>query len=168
METNGTKTATFQAKAETLLILAYIVKHQDDGTIEWKDLAAACNCRNLARVKGWCHSARRMAVKSHNLVFDSVKGVGIRKMQDDGLVGVGQAAIDSIRHKANGARRKMECVKDLAALPNEQRNALIAYSCHLGAIANASSGTVTKRITAGVEKAKERLSLEATLEAFKS
>lgn len=101
-------------------------------------------------------------------VFANVRGVGYRRLNDAEIVGTGTREIDTIRRRAKRAGRRLTCVADFAALPNDLKVKHNTFLSMFGAIASMMKPKAVKRVETEVTRAQAALPLAKTLEAFKS
>lgn len=58
-------------------------------------------------------------VQREQMVFEPVRNVGVKRLDDAAIVGTTAGTMDRVRNLARRQRRKLECVQDFDALPNE-------------------------------------------------
>jgi len=66
-------------------------------------------------------TARRMAQREDQIVFECVRNVGLRRMLDGEIAQLGRPAIRSIRRKVRRTARKIACLSDFDALTNDEK-----------------------------------------------
>lgn len=101
------------------------------------------------------------------VAFANVRGTGYQRMDDVEIVGTAESVRKAIRRKAERGAKRLTCVQDFGALPNELKVKHNAALSGFGAIASIMSPGRMKSLEASVEKAGAQLPLAKTLEAFK-
>lgn len=101
------------------------------------------------------------------IVFENVRGVGYKRLNDVEIVQTYERDRVSIQRKARKAVKRLTCVQDFEALPNELKVRHNAAVSGFAAIANMLKTGSMKKLETAVEHAREQLPLAKTLEAFK-
>jgi hypothetical protein len=79
-----------------------------------------------ARLRSAVISARRSLEREHGIVFETVRGIGLRRLADADVVRSTSAIRQSINRKAKSGIRRLGAVRNFAALPlKEQGQATI-------------------------------------------
>jgi hypothetical protein len=113
-------------------------------------------------------SACDRLLREQHMVFEAVRGDGVKRLDDAGVVGTGTQTLKKIHNAARRGARKLAAVQDFNALPNEkkvQHNLIVAQ---LGMLAHVTSGRVAKRLEEETRKAPEPLPTARLLEAMKA
>jgi hypothetical protein len=113
-------------------------------------------------------SARERVRRLYEMVFEPVVNVGMKRLDDVGIVGLGRVYRNRARRLAKRGRKKLVCVQDFAALPNELRIEHNTAMAQLGAVAHFTGDVVTKKIAGAIQANDKTLSLQACLDAMKS
>lgn len=111
------------------------------------------------------HSAMRHLLREGK-VFAAVMGVGIKRLNDQEIVAVGDEGLRRMRKMANRISRKLSCVTDFDALPEKQRyrhNALMSLSMAVGSITDSRK---VEKLEQRVAQVGRSLPLVQTLHAF--
>lgn len=109
--------------------------------------------------------ARKVVLREDRMVFECVRGVGLKRLTDSGISGIGEQSIAHIHRHSARATKKMACA-DYATLGNEEK---IRYNAHLSVL-GALRAVTTKRkiekleIAAGEQN--RQLALKDTLKLF--
>ncbi len=134
--------------------------------IEYQELTALIGTDVQNKGRGYMETARRMALRDKGMVFQPVRGVGLKRLADTEIVQSGQAYITKIRRHARRGMRVLVSVQDFGALPNDLKVRHNATVSMLGAVAVFSGGAAQKRVEGAVEKAGQKISYTKTLELF--
>jgi hypothetical protein len=113
-------------------------------------------------------SARRIAQNQDEIVFDTVINEGIKRLGDNGIVEAATLpAIARIRNTSRKSAKKLACVKDFNALPD---NLKIKHNASMAIFGMLSEVTKPKKIAnleSRVYDTARTISLAETLDAFK-
>lgn len=111
-------------------------------------------------------TARNRLVRDEGVVFGTVTGVGLKRLDDVGKVAEAAEGINEIRRAAD---RKLLIAKatEYDALPEDGKKKYNATVSHLGVLRAVTTSAAQKRIVAKVENAKGMLPVGVTLEALK-
>lgn len=112
-------------------------------------------------------SAIRRLLKTDGIVFENVRGVGYKRLRDEEIVNSSERDREGLRRKARKIVKKLTCVQDFDALPNELKVKHNAAVSGFGAIAAILTPGSMKKLEAHVERASQQLPLAKTLEAFR-
>lgn len=133
-------------------------------TVTFTKLSAALG-REVAGGDPNVQSALR-AMLNDGALFDNVRGVGYKRLNDAEVVGTAERERVGLRRKARRAVRKLSCVADFAALPNDLKIKHNAAMSGFGAIAQMLTPGNLKKVEDAVSKASAQLPLAKTLAAF--
>lgn len=95
-----------------------------------------------------------------------MRGVGVKRLTDVGIVATGRSGIAAIHRSASRSAKTLACVAEFDKLPNAAKldhNAALSIA---GAIASITRECSVKRLTAAVDSAPKALPLGRTLEVF--
>lgn len=118
--------------------------------------------------RGAMETARRKALREDRMVFEAVSNVGLKRLDDLGIISVGADYINKIRRYSRKGAQKITCVTDFDALPNEEK---IKHNAALSILAVMSHITKNKSLKAVEQRvidSSEKLPIMKTLEAFKN
>lgn len=111
------------------------------------------------------HSAMRHLLREGK-VFAAVMSVGIKRLNDQEIVAVGDEGLRRMRKMASRISRKLSCVTDFDALPEKQRhrhNALMSLSMAVGSITDSRR---VEKLEQRVAQVGRSLPLASTLHTF--
>lgn len=101
------------------------------------------------------------------ILFENIRGVGYKRLNDHEIVQTAARERGMLRRQAEKSVRRLTCVRDFDALPNDakiQHNAAVSA---FGAIASMISSNGIKKLENTVRTQGQKLSLSKTLEAFR-
>jgi hypothetical protein len=115
--------------------------------------------------RGVLTTARKRVLEDHDMVFEAISNVGLKRLNDEEIVITAEAPLVRINRLANRGKRKLACV-DYDNLENElkikynARGTLLAFHYH------STKPRQLKSIEQKVEKLGSQLGLQQTLRAF--
>lgn len=124
-----------------------------DGLITYATLSTAIGRDIQTRARHILQSACRRVLREKQIVFAPIMGKGLKRLNDSGVIGIGEAAIASIGRKSRRTVKKLACANYDALKPSErsQHNVLVSQ---LGVLAHITSAATQKKLeeSAGHEK----------------
>lgn len=160
-----TKKSIQEMSIDTRLILQRLEKARVDETITYAELDGLIG-RDVRKVAAHCLQSALRAAMRREIVFGTVWGVGLKRLGDGELAGVGEVARQKIRRTAKRAIKKMLLVQDFDSLSNEEKVRHNASLSMLGAVAHIASTGQAKTLERRVSSTMGALPLQRTLEAF--
>lgn len=131
------------------------------------DLSALLGRDCLADGRGALNTARKILERENQIVFDVVRGIGLRHLTDGEAI---RSAGNHMRHihrtAIRGAKRAVSA-KDLVTMSSADRIQMNALASGLGAIAQVTQARQMRRLEAAVEKADGTLPLAKYLDSCK-
>lgn len=166
-EKNGNTKSIPEASIDMRLVFDRLKTSKPDEVISYEDLSSIIGT-DTRRGRGYSvvSSARRKALNQLGMVFEAISGTGIKRLSDRQISRVGDGVIRSIRRRAKIGTKKLACVGDFSALPNEDKIAHNASLSMLGAVAQAMTTKTLDRIEAAVKEASKELPVAKTLALF--
>ena len=168
-EGNGEKRVIPQLSVDTQILYERIKKAAIGDFISYPELTALID-RNV-QTKGYSAlmTARKMARRNDRMVFECVRGEGLKRLDDHGIVtGIPQQGLKRIRHISRTAAMKLSCVQNFDGLQNGDKISHNAAVSLFGAITLFTRERSVKRIEAAVQEKADKLPVMKTLELFKS
>lgn len=101
------------------------------------------------------------------VLFDNVRKVGYKRLTDSEIVNTSEREREGLKRKARRAVKKLSCVSDFDALPNELKVKHNASMSGFGAIMAMMKPSGMRKLETAVQKASQQLPLAKTLEAFR-
>ena len=166
METKGT---IFEISVDARLLHERLKKVGVGDLISWDDLSEIISrdVRAGGPAYGALTTARRRAQKHEGIVFDPVKGKGLKRLNDAEIVETSQAKIDSVRRRSRAALRRLACVQNYEGLTSEKQVRHNTFASIFSAFATITKAGSMKRLEDQVAEAHAQLPLAKTLEAFR-
>lgn len=113
------------------------------------------------------HSARERLVKHKGIVFEVVRGQGLKRLDDAAIAASAPGRVKRVHKVAKRETRKLLCA-DQSKLSNADRITHNAAVAMIGTIAEVTRPKQLTRLERRLEQSNpSRLTLEATLDAFK-
>lgn len=137
------------------------------GVVEYTALSAAIGRNVQTDARHIMESARRRVLRSHRMVFEPVVNVGLKRLDDVGIVSLGPSYVGRIHNLSRRGAGKLAAVADFDALPNEAKIEHNTRLAQLGAMRYFTSSKTAKRLAAGIDKASKELPLRKCLNAMK-
>lgn len=95
-------------------------------------------------------TARNKAEREDQMVFAPVRNIGIKRLNDIGIISAGSGYIGKIRRMARRGSRKITCVKDFSSLPKDEQLKHNVSLSVLGAMEQFGSSATIKRLSGKV------------------
>lgn len=140
---------------------------QIDESIPYAALSDAIGRDVRTEARHALDSARRRLLRAHRLLFECVRGVGLKRLGDEGKVSTGEWHLRRARTQAKKCVDKVTAVDNFQALPNDlkvQHNVLLAQA---GVLRHITSPKTTAKLQKAVDQPKRDLALRECLEAMK-
>lgn len=156
----------FEMSADARLLRQRLAKMQAGDEVSYAELT-----KEIGRdVDGACsalQSARRSLLNSNQIVFDVVRGVGLRRLTDAEIVDASERDIAHVRRAARRGAKKLLSIGNFDALPNDKQ---LQHTTRLSVMSMIAHTTSDKQISK-VEKAasgrSQELPIAETLAAFR-
>jgi hypothetical protein len=164
--TKTRRKAIQELSADTSLLVERLRKVGVGETIAYDDLTKAVDRDVRGIANGNLRSAIHIVQRDYQIVFGTLRGVGLKRLDDVGTVALADNSIRKIHREAKRGRDKLLCVSDVAKLSNEER---IKYNAGLAAFGALHEVTKTKsqeRLEAAVKTVGDKLPVATTLQAF--
>ena len=114
---------------------------------------------------GILFTARRIMQREKKAVFAAVRGIGIKRLEDSGIVSQGEAAVASINRAARRNGRKLGCA-DYDKLNAAERVKFNTSACLLGTLELATKPSRVKQLSESVESSAKQLPTAEVLALF--
>ncbi len=150
---------------DTRLLLQRLLKAAIGEVIPYEELNTEID-RDVQREANPCLQSAMRAALRQEMVFSTIRGVGVKRLTDRELAGIGEATRQHITRSARAAVRKMSLVQDFKALTNEEKVRHNTGLAMLGAVAHIASPKQAKVLEGKVTTAREVLPLQKTLAAL--
>lgn len=117
------------------------------------------------RTKYWVVLSARRHVLRDRIVIECVKGVGLKRLENDAIPRTGRSVMKSIRRKATRGRRVI-LASDFSRLRNADKIEHNASASILGGIASMTREPAVKKIQARTAERLEALTARRTMQAL--
>lgn len=137
--------------------------------IEYSVLTNAIGRDVQADARHIADSARQRVLRSHRAVFEPVVGIGLKRLDDRGIISLGPSCVTRIRNMAKRGAQKLTAVNDFDALPNNLKLEHNVRLAQLGAVRHISSSKSTEKLIGHHSgEAQKTLPLRQCLDAMKA
>lgn len=161
-----TKKAIQELSVDTSLLVERLRKCEPGETIDYQSLTNVID-RDVRGVASHnLQAACRIAQRDYKIVFACVRGIGLKRLDERGIVSTADDSLSKIHRTAKRGRDKLLCIENIEGMSNEAK---VKYNAGLAAFGALHEVTKTKsieRLEKAVESSKEKLPLKSTLEAF--
>lgn len=135
-------------------------------SITYKALSEVISRDVQGPAHGALAGARETLLKNDGIVFGTIRGEGLKRLDDSEIVKTGESAIRRVR-RASRRAAQIIAIADYTKLPQEAKVQHNTHLSVLGMLATVTKSTAIKKIEGKVSQAQTALPLAATLEAFK-
>lgn len=155
MELNPKK-PIFAASADAKTIAHVLRTIEVGGIISYEDLSRAI-ARNVCLTgRPAMDTARGIVQREDRMIFDAIRGVGLKRLADNEIIDLGDKARDHVRRASRKVVKKLVCV-DYDQLTNEKQTKHNTALSMFGVLCELATEKSTKRLTSSVENAKAEL-----------
>lgn len=158
---------TFELSIDTRMCADALKQGAAGETVTFATIGAALG-RKVDGGDSTVQSALRHLMNEDGIVFESVRGIGYKRLKDVDIVGTVERDRGKMRRHAKRVVKRLLCVADFDAMPNEAKIKHNAALSGFGAIASILKTGNMKKLEQSVERASQQLPLAKTLEAFTS
>ena len=136
-----------ELSVDTQTIERLLLDVPPNGEITYATLSAAIGRDVQTRARHILNAAVRRVLRNNQIVFAAVFGKGLKRLSNDGVLGVGQEAIVAIGRKSRRTVKKLACADFDKLKPAErtQHNVLVSQ---FGMLAHITSSTTQKKLEA--------------------
>lgn len=165
MDETSTRRAVPQQAMETRLVIERLRKMEMGDFVSHEELRELTGLHNQGRLCGVARSAINHLL-ADNLRFESVRGKGYKRINDEEIVECGLRDRRRIGRAARRAARKLSCV-NLKGLSAAATTALNLAATNLSVLDHFSKEATSKKIEAKVKEASAALPVGKILEFMK-
>ena len=123
--------------------------------------------RNVQKqARGNLYTAIHMMQREHTIVFGTVKGIGLKRLNDEEVAHTGGGVLQHIKRATTRGIRKLICIEDFNSLPNEAKIKHNASLSILGVFREMTKQKKIKQIESKVNETQLQLPIVKTIEAF--
>jgi hypothetical protein len=121
------------------------------------------------KVAGSCtalQSARRSLLNSSQIIFEPVRGVGLKRLSDSEIVDASERDISKVRRAARRGAKKLLSIADYSALPSDKQLQHTTRLSVMTMIAHAASDKGIEKVEKAAAGRAQELPIAETLKAF--
>jgi hypothetical protein len=156
-----------EASADARLLYQMLTKMNVGDFAAYAELNAIIGRNVQKEGRGFLNTARIMAEREDGKTFGVVINEGLKCLSDSEIVNTAVFSLGHIRRTSRRSIKRMACIADLGAMPNEEKIRLNTYASILGVMATMAKGSSIKKIEARVQETQDQLPYVKTLEAFR-
>lgn len=159
---------SFSLSADTRFVYQKLRELAVGSTATRDDLAALIDVpAQSTRLNAAIASARRKLLHEENMVFGTIRGVGLKRLDDTEIVGTAAATTRKIRRAARKGVKTLSSVQDFSALSRAEQMRHSASLSIFGAVAEISRERSVQKIEKAIDPAKRDLPFRQTLAMFR-
>jgi len=144
------KRAIPEMSIDAKMLYDRLVKMEIGEEVSYGDLSRIIG-RNVQSIAySLLKTAREKAEREEQMVFAPVRNIGIKRLNDIGIISAGSGYIGKIRRLARRGSRKITCVKDFSSLPKDEQLKHNVSLSVLGAMEQFGSSATIRRISGKV------------------
>lgn len=152
---------------EARLLTERLKKAEVGEVIPYSELSEVAGRTIQGAARSSLYTAMKRCLNSEGYVFGTVRGVGVKRLSDKEIIGIGDKALPHIRRTAKRAARKMSMVENYEGLEHEDKVRHNAMISALGMMAHVANEKQIKKLEDKVHTAQGALPIGRTLEVFK-
>lgn len=149
---------------DTELLHKELRKAEIGEVVTYEKLSAVIG-RDVRTCRHLLYSARRKATREEGFLFEAVTDVGLKRLDNVGIIGTGKDKIKRIRGLARRGLRNLSLVQE-SRLSHEQRTDYLFTSSMLGALEGTTKPGAQRALRATVDENQEKLAMAKALEVF--
>lgn len=158
---------TIQAiSIESIELIKRLEKAQIGETITYDELSKVAMADVKEEKRGALMTAQKHVLNEKQFVFETIRNVGIKRINDSEIVAHAEGPIQRIQRISRRALRRLSCV-DFEKLSNREKVLHNTKMSALGMLHHLSAPSKIKQIESAVTKANSRLELTQTLDVFR-
>jgi hypothetical protein len=159
------KKAIPELSPETRLIFQRLQEVEVGEIVTYKELSELIGMNTQERGRSHLLSARRKILHEFAILFEAVRGEGVKRLDDSGALEAGQNEVKGLHRKARRGAKKLACA-DVTKLKKEEKERHAAASTILAFIHRSTSGRAQKIIGESVKEDTSELPFGRTLKVF--
>ena len=159
--------AVKEASPDTRLLYQRLSKMNVGDFISYADLTEEIGRNVQKEARHYLDSARLICQREHDKTFGVIINEGLKCLTDSEIVETAVSTIGHIRRASRKSIKRLRCIRNFAALSNEDKIRHNANVSAIALIAHMTKSNNMKKLTSKVQETQERLPYAKTLEAFK-
>jgi len=160
------KRAIPELSVDTQVLERLLMTIDVGGVISYHMMTAAIGRDVQADGRHIMDSARERVRRLNQAVFEPVTDVGLKRLDDIGIIGLGPMTRHRIERMARKGRAKLACVQDFDALPNAMKIEHNTSMAQLGAVQHFSSERTAKKLSTNLTTPQKDMPLRQCLKAM--
>ena len=155
----------FEASADAKTIASLLRIAPVGGVVSYDDMTCSIERSVLTDAKGVLNTARYIVQREDKMIFDAVRGVGLKRLADEDIVDLSDKARDHVRRTSKKLAKKLTCVNYDSMSKDKQTKHNTALSM-FGVFCELATDKSTNRLqsfvlTAGIELPVAKASIAA-------
>lgn len=151
----------------TKLLIECLLKFQTNEVCFYQEILKAIGKDKMdMQARAIISKSRRRLLKDHNMVFDTVRKQGLKRLSDEDIVKLGANGVKQIRKSAQRTTQKMVTV-DYEKLSDQGKTTHNTFLSVLGTLSAIAQPSKIAAVQREVQNSKIQLSIGSTLEALK-
>jgi hypothetical protein len=159
------KTPDFRISVDTRTLADFLAKVPIGGFVSYANLSDAIGRNTQSEARPALQSARNLVQRDHGIVFDCIRGEGMKRLNDLEKVDTSDKVTAAIRRKSRKGIKVLATVENFDAMPTHARVKHNTSMSLFALVEHASKPSQLKKLAARVEKGTASLNLTKTLEA---
>lgn len=160
-----TERPIFRQSLETQNVVKLLSDDNHDDLFTYDEISKAIGS-DVAGHPGCLVTARRTVQREKQVVFETVRGVGIKRCSDADIVNGRAKDIAGIRGIARRGMKKIACVKNYDALPGDVKQRHNVYASGLALLHHATTNSAQAKIEQKVVQSKLKLPVAEAIAAI--
>lgn len=152
------------ADSETLASLLLTVQAGEE--ISYQTLSDSIRRDVTAVARGNLMTARRKIMREEGVLFEPIRGVGLKRLLDSEIVDLGRGTLQKINRASHRGIQKLSCVQKFEDLTPAEKTKHNAAMSLFGVFYQVSKSKSIKKIESTVAIMQSSLPLDSTLRAF--
>lgn len=155
----------FRQSLETQTLVKLLSDETHDDTFTYDEISKAIG-GDIADHPGSLASARRVVQREKQIVFETVRGVGIKRASDSDIVNGRAKDLAGIRGIARRGLKKIACIKNYDSLPGDVKQRHNVYASGLALLHHATTQSAQAKIEQKVVQSKLKLPVADAIAAI--
>ena len=156
-----------EATADARLLYQRLSTANIGDIITYEELSKIVSADVRTKARSYLNTARKIVQREDSKVFGTIRNIGIKCLSSPEIINNVAYSVGHIHRTTSKAIKKIGCISDLDAMPNNEKIRLNAYASAIGAISIMTQGRSIKKLTKSVTETQNQLAYAATLDAFK-
>lgn len=154
-----------QRHMNTIILMEFLEALPVGSTPTYKEMEALVGPGD--RMHGWLFSARRALRNEKGIIYDAVRGVGLKRLSDVEIVQTADTIVSKLRRTCYNGRKRMDAVQEFDKLPQDLRLKHNATSSLLAAIQAVSKAKTVRQLETTISPQNGKISVGRIFEELK-